>query len=258
VINSKKLALLAGPLLSASVAFGSGVSSAKADQLPAAYSINVTFPSAATCDVTPTTPLCDNLFNATQNTENVGFTFTVSAPKWFNKIGAWVRDSSWAGAHNVYLYDITDSSTPEVLVSTIVSSSPQTPCLYQDQFCYTGIQAVQLVTGKTYLAVASYSQLSYLSSEYVGGLSGTDVTFDSSISFGQNRYSESNGQLPPLGTYDFSSYAGPYGNFGPNILFGGEPTPPASSVPAPLPLIGASIAMGYSRKLRTRIKQAKA
>jgi len=196
----------------------------------------------------------------------IGFEFSVSSNAWINSLSSWVTSSTWTGNHEIRLYDVTNP-TP-VMARTISISGSQfgaTPnCSYSPLnastpgfggFCSIGIADYELQSGKTYSLSSSYGANLFgsIDDEYLTGLTSSQVSFASGVTFIANTIS-TNSETPPEDSFPLTS-PNIYGNFGPNIGFGGGPTPPTSSVPAPLPLIGATFAFGYSRKIRSRMAQ---
>jgi hypothetical protein len=120
-------------------------------------------------------------------------------------------------------------------------------------FCSIGIADYQLKSGITYSLSSSYGYLFGGDGTYLAGLTSSQVSFASGVTYIVNTIS-TNYETPPMSTLALPSNT--YGNFGPNLGFGGGPTPPPS-VPAPLPLIGATFAFGYSRKIRSRLAQVR-
>ena len=189
----------------------------------------------------------------------VGFKFSVTSNTWINSLAAWVESSAFTGIHDISLWDVTDNSSPalpEIFVAISGGAAPADPkdCTFVDYFCSKPVAAYELLTGKTYSLSASYmgavgplSAQRFLSALTTGGGS-PQVTLNPVFTYIENTISDSS-EDPPL---DSAPIPG-FGNVGPNLGLGGGPT---SSVPAPLPLLGASAALAYSRRIKSRINAA--
>lgn len=240
--------LLATALFSGSVAFSSVLMSSGAK-------------AADLYDITTWTSGTNN--STVPSLKYVGFKFSVGSDVWINSLSSWVTSSTWGGLHDIALYDVTNPTAVLVRSKTISGSqSGATPsCSYAPLdsstpglggFCSIGITDYQLKSGKTYSLSSSYGYLFGGDGTYLTGLTSSQVSFASGVTYIVNTIS-TNFEAPPESTLSLPSNT--YGNLGPNIGFGGGPTPPPASVPAPLPLIGATFAFGYSRKIRSRLAQ---
>jgi len=241
--------ILATALFSGSVAFSSVLrsSGAKAANL---YDI-ITWTSGTNNSTVP-------------SLKYIGFEFSVGTDAWINSLSSWVTSSTWTGLHNITLYDVTDPSAVLVRSKTISGSQGgATPnCSYAPLdpstsalggFCSIAINNYQLQSGKKYSLSSSYGGLLGGDPTYLTGLTSSQLSLASGVTYIANTIS-TNYETPPMSTLALPSNT--YGNFGPNIGFGGGPTPPPS-VPAPLPLIGATFAFSYSRKIRSRLAQVR-
>jgi hypothetical protein len=200
-----------------------------------------------------------------------GFKFSVSTNKWINSLKVWVSSAAFTGEHQITLTDVSSNpNNASFARQTTISGTPTTGpggpnCSYTainagnpalGGFCSIGITDYELQTGKTYSLSSTYANIplgggyEFTPQSYITSLNSTQAIFDSSVTFIANTYGIT---TPPQDSYGITAPDN-YGNFGPNIGFGGGPPAPSSSVPAPLPLLGASLAMAYSRKIRSRIR----
>ncbi|MBW4529443.1 MAG: hypothetical protein KME02_02025 [Aphanothece saxicola GSE-SYN-MK-01-06B] len=115
----------------------------------------------------------------------------------------------------------------------ITGAGPYTPAGVGDESGFTVIDGV--ITEATWFGVSSSGPLYLLNFSSIGG---------SSLSFGvfQEAFCVVD-RCIDSGIVQFSAIT--------------TPTPSVPSVPAPLPVLGAAAAFGYSRKLRKRIKSSK-
>jgi len=204
----------------------------------------------------------NNLTNAGDPGKYVGFKFSVTTETWINSLSSWVAGAALVGLHQVSLYDVTSGQTLQRQIG--ITSSGPTPCSYSSinssntslgGFCSKPILPFMLETGRTYSLSSSYSIDD--GEQFLSKLNSTQVAFAAGVTFIENTISANVfPENPPTGSIPTTS-PDIYGNFGPNMGFGGGPTPPSSTVPAPLPLAGASFAFGFSRKMRLRLAQTK-
>lgn len=198
----------------------------------------------------------------------VGFTFQI-APGFqatYDKVAVWVKDTAVPKVRNtVYLYELGNDQTAagtQLFAQDLVlnSTTPSTVCTISDgsdrnDYCIgTALSQVTLTSGKTYALMARYAPLAGLNDNlaFALGLSSLplspEISTASNVIFGGPRYSNNNVLFT-------NEAAGIFSYFGPN-LGGFQVTAvpgPSAAVPAPLPLLGACMALTYSRKIRKRI-----
>lgn len=195
-----------------------------------------------------------NIENTGTNTVEIGFTFSLppgATPPFsatFNKIGFWVNAAASPTNPNatISLYDITTSGlagrTPTI--NQLVGGFGGLPCTMEGQFCYASIPQQTLVSGRTYLLSSIISVFNSNDNTYYADslTPPSEVVFLNNIVYGSTWFGGNT--LSP-------SYN--HGAFGPNlggVVITGGPTP----VPTPLPLLGASAALVFSRRIKARIK----
>jgi len=204
----------------------------------------------------------------------LGFTFSIADgfQATYDKIGVWLEDTTFADIRNtVYLYDITGitdgSAGRQIFAQNLVKDStiPSTLCTVSDgtdrnDFC-VGDASVQetLVANRTYALLASYKRVIFgdivndnlYTALNLNGAPGGNFSTIPNVEFGNPYFSVDNTTFT-LGSSSFS-YIGP--NLGGFTVSSVGPTPGAS-VPAPLPMLGATAALAYSRKIKVRIKHS--
>lgn len=180
-----------------------------------------------------------------------GFNFTVANPQIVRALGSWVN-TAVSYSIPVRLWQLGAGQT--LLLSRNIESGSTPACSFEQSsvappgfgFCTRATDSITLMPGITYQLTGLYAQSD--AGSYITGILQTLVNFNSNISYLGNVLSNSSYQLPATGT--FSLPAGQLGQLGPNLIL---ENPPSSSVPAPLPLFGATIGFAYSRKIRRRI-----
>jgi len=197
-------------------------------------------------------PPNSTIVNTGSSPEQLGFSFSLpsgATPPYsatFDKIGFWVNTAANPTRRRatISLYDITASGVPPgapLLNQTIGTGA--IPCLMDGQFCFTTIQPQTLTSDKVYLLTSSFSNDENDNTYYADGLAAPgQVRFLDNVAFLDTWFS-------PNPTFTNSGH----GAFGPNlggVVITGGPIP----VPAPLPLLGASVALAYSRRIKARIK----
>jgi len=188
---------------------------------------------------------------------NAGFTFSIQPgfQATFSKLGFWVNQAADPARYRatVSLYDLTSQGStlpppPQAqLIEQAVGNNIESGCSLEASFCYANVaNSVTLVSGRTYLLTSSYGTFLNDNTYYLSGLTTpTNVSFASNIIYGNSYFDPSTTVAPGSN----------YGVFGPNL--GGlqvTAVPSGAPVPAPLPIIGATAALAYSRKIRSRIK----
>lgn len=196
-------------------------------------------------------PPASKIVNTGASPEQVGFSFSLpsgTTPPYsatFDKIGFWVNTAANPARRRatISLYDITATGIPPgapLLNQTIGTGA--TPCLMEGQFCFTTIPTQTLDSNKVYLLTSSFSNVENDNTYYADDLAApSQVRFLDNITFLDTWLGD-----PIFATSN-------HGAFGPNlggVVISGGPTP----VPAPLPLLGATAALAYSRRIKARIK----
>lgn len=201
---------------------------------------------------------------------DAGFTFQIQTgyQATFTKIGFWVKDVTFNNARaTISLYDITDvspvGSGPGVVLFTnqliLGDNTPGVGCslsngLDRNDFCFLSYPtAPTLVAGRTYALTSGitdafgnentfYAKSLINPGEFLGTVS--NVIWGNPYSGNGVTYVETPGDQ--------------YGYFGANLGdFQVTAVPsPGAGVPAPLPVLGASAAFAYSRKIRARLKKS--
>lgn len=185
-----------------------------------------------------------------------GFTFSIQPgfQATFSKLGFWVNETAAPANYRatVSLYDLTSNggTLPPPPVAQLIEQavgSNLDGCTLDAGFCYADVtNSVTLVSGRTYLLTSTYGSFLNDNTYFLSGLNApANVSFANNIIYG-NAYFNPNAIVTP---------ASNYGVFGPNL--GGlqvTAVPSGVPVPAPLPIIGATAALAYSRKIKSRIK----
>ena len=164
----------------------------------------------------------------------------------FDKIGFWVNTAAnpIRRRATISLYDITATGIPPgpALLNLTIGSGA-TPCLMDGQFCFTTIPTQTLASNKVYLLTSAFSNIDNDNTYYADGLAApSQVKFLDKVTFLDTWFSP-----------DTAFMTTDHGAFGPNlggVVITGGPIP----VPAPLPLLGATAALAYSRRIKARIK----
>lgn len=185
-----------------------------------------------------------------------GFTFSIQPgfQATFSKLGFWVNETAAPANYRatVSLYDLTSNggTLPPPPVAQLIEQAVGNNldgCTLASGFCFADVpNNVTLVSGRTYLLTSTYGPFLNNNTYYLSGLvAPSNVSFANNIIYGSAYFSPLNSVSPPYN----------YGVFGPNL--GGlqvTAVPSGAPVPAPLPIIGATAALAYSRKIRSRIK----
>ena len=208
-------------------------------------------------------PQPPNVVNTGPGFVELGFSFSLpsgATPPYsatFDKIGFWVNNAVNPSKRSaiISLYDITTSGpgtglplgAPLLNLSIGNAASGAggpSLCTMEGQFCFTSIPQQTLDSGRTYLLTSKYSGTDNDNTYFARNLApGSQVAFRDNIAYGDTWFFN-NANFTPSANH---------GAFGPNlgnVIVTGGPTP----VPAPLPLLGASAALAYSRRIKARIK----
>jgi hypothetical protein len=162
-----------------------------------------------------------------------GFSFTTSSVQTFNALGVADTDSiGLSQLHDIGLYDTSGSLLASVLGVTGTADA------VQDGFVWAAINPITLNPG-TYIVGAS-GQWDVDRYAYSGTFS-----VDAGYTFNIGKFSQS------------LSLAFPSQDIGVNFFGANISSTVTPPVPAPLPVVGAAAAFGYSRKLRKRLKISK-
>jgi hypothetical protein len=184
-----------------------------------------------------------------------GFDFEVVNPITVNALG--VFDAGGTGAFNVdhtaYLWNSDDINNPNLLASSVFSAGDCS--VVTDNFCWQAINPIELSPG-FYTTAATGGWQAGEDGMAVGG-NVIDTTADAFWIFPV--FSE-DGVEP---SYPFPEVVAVSGNDDPSgfayvIPVWGSNVSIAEPVPGPLPLLGAAAAMGWSRRLRRRLKSSRA
>ena len=170
---------------------------------------------------------------------SIGFDFSLSQPYWLTALGFY--DELEDGLLSPHMVGIFAPGTQSLLVSATVPDG--TSALLQDGFRWISVPGQWLGAGD-YVIAATTSGNPVLFDPFI--YDGTDPVTASGVTLGDGSLT-----IEGLGTvlaYPTTNEARPYGFIGPNFA--------SSSVPGPLPLLGAASGFAWSRRLRRRVRSS--